>query len=96
MALSRPAVLAVIALVPMALAGCAGGGPTGGDPGAIAMPAGQSCQTVRAELNRMDGTGIQSKFEQLNQGKKLSPAAQADVDKYNHLLNTYLGARCHV
>jgi hypothetical protein len=95
---SKPVVFAVfVAILPIALAGCAGDGvSSGGDPGAMAMPAGQSCQSVRAELNKMDGTGIQGKFETLNRGQKLSPAAQADVDKYNRLLNTYLGARCHV
>jgi ribosomal protein S19 len=39
---------------------------------------------------------LQSKVEAASQGKKLPPAAQADVDRYNSLLNQYLGARCHV
>lgn len=77
------------------LAGCAASTSTGGDPGAIAMPAGQSCQSVRAELNRLDAKGTQSKVEAASRGARLAPAAQADVDRYNHLLNLYLGARCH-
>ena len=92
------AVLAVlVSLVPVLLAGCASesGGP-GGDPGAMAMPAGQSCQSVRGELNKLDARGIQGKFEAVNRGQKLAPAAQAEVDRYNQLLNLYLGARCHV
>lgn len=84
-----------LACVGMLLAGCAGGG-TGGDPGAMAMPGGQSCQSVRAELNRLDAKGTQSKVEAAGRGARLAPAAQADVDRYNQLLNVYLGARCHV
>ena len=80
----------------MTLAGCAGGGGSGGDPGAIALPVGQSCQSVRAELNRLDSKGTQSRVEAASRGTKLAPAQQADVDRYNQLLNQYLGARCHV
>ena len=63
---------------------------------ALAMPAGQSCQSVRAELNRLDSRGTQSKVEASTRGAKLAPAQQAEVDRYNQLLNLYLGARCHV
>ncbi len=75
----------------IALAGCAeGGGGVGGDPGARPLQAGQSCQSVRAELNKMDAQGAQSKFD------KSDPASKAVADRYNSLLNQYLGARCHV
>lgn len=84
-----------LACIGVLLAGCAGGG-AGGDPGPMAMPAGQSCQSVRAELNRLDAKGTQSKVEAASRGARLAPAAQADVDRYNQLLNLYLGARCHV
>ena len=79
------------------LAGCAeDGGGYGGDPGARPLAAGQSCGSIRQELNRLDSRGTQAKVEAATQGKKLPPAAQADVDRYNDLLNQYLGARCHV
>ena len=79
------------------LAGCAeDGGSYGGDPGARPLAAGQTCGTIRQELNRLDSRGTQAKVEAATQGKKLPPAAQADVDRYNDLLNQYLGARCHV
>lgn len=79
------------------LSGCANeGGNDSGDPGARPLAAGQTCQSVRAELNRLDAKGTQSKVEAASQGKKLPPAAQAEVDRYNELLNQYLGARCHV
>jgi len=81
----------------MALAGCAdGGGGSGGDPGAIPLASGQSCGSIRGELDKLDRKGTQSKVEASTSGKKLAPAAQADVDRYNALLNQYLGARCHV
>jgi hypothetical protein len=86
------AVAAGLALV----AGCANEGGYDGDPGARPLAAGQSCGSIRQELNRLDAKGTQSKVEAASQGKKLAPAAQADVDRYNELLNQYLGARCHV
>lgn len=87
-------VLAVAAAV-AALAGCASDGPDG-DPGAMPLASGQSCGSIRQELNRLDARGTPSKVEAASQGKKLAAAAQADVDRYNSLLNQYLGARCHV
>lgn len=77
------------------LAGCAEGGGSG-DPGAIPLAAGQSCGSIRQELNALDRKGTQAKVEAATAGKRLSPAAQAEVDRYNSLLNQYLGARCHV
>lgn len=79
-----------------ALAGCAAQSAPYGDPGARALPAGQSCQSLRAELNKLDSRGVPSKVEAASRGQKISPQSQADVDRYNQLLNYYLGARCHV
>ena len=78
------------------LAGCESGGSggVGGDPGARPLPAGQSCQTLRAELNKMDSQGAQSKVERATQGKA-DAATKAVADRYNGVLNQYLGARCH-
>jgi hypothetical protein len=90
--LPRAAALALVSI----LAGCAADGGKGGDPGAIALPAGSTCQSVRAELTKLDAKGTQPKVEAASRGQKLSPQAQADVDRYNELLNLYLGARCHV
>ena len=81
----------------LALAGCADGGSGGpNDPGAIPLASGQSCGSIRGELDKLDRKGTQSKVEAATSGKKLAPAAQVDVDRYNALLNQYLGARCHV
>ena len=83
------------AAVLAALAGCADGDGYG-DPGAAPLASGQSCGSIRQELDRLDKKGTQSKVEAASQGKKLPPASQVDVDRYNYLLNQYLGARCHV
>ena len=79
-----------------ALAGCAAQSAPYGDPGARALPPGQSCQTIRGELNKLDSRGVPSKVEAASRGQKISPQSQADVDRYNQLLNYFLGARCHV
>lgn len=79
-----------------ALAGCAGDDNYGGDPGARPLAAGQTCGSVRAELDQLDRSGAQGKVEAATRGSKLSAKDQAVVDRYNSLLNQYLGARCHV
>ena len=86
-------VIAVVA-ASVALAGCESSN-AGGDPGARPLPLGASCQTIRADLNRMDASGAQSTVEASTQGKKMTPAQQSVVERYNGLLNQYLGARCH-
>jgi hypothetical protein len=76
------------------LAACADG--NFGDPGPVALPLGSSCGSIQQELNRLLGRGVQGNMERQKAGKALTPAARADVDRYNSLLNQYLGARCHV
>jgi hypothetical protein len=89
--------LAVISVtvLSMLMQGC-GGATGGGDPGARALPAGESCQSIRGELDHLDSKGVPAQVERASNGGKLSAAQRADVDKYNDLLNQYLGARCHV
>ena len=74
-----------------------GGGGYGGDPGRD--PAGVG-PVLRHRSGRSStsstGRGTQGKVEAASQGKKLPPSDKADVDRYNSLLNQYLGARCHV
>ena len=78
------------------LAGCADGEGFGGDPGAASLAPGQSCGSIRQELDQLDRRGTQAKVEAASAGKKLPPKDKSDVDRYNSLLNQYLGARCHV
>ena len=87
-------VLSGLAGITLALGGC--GGAAGGDPGARSLPMGQSCQSIRGELNHLDSKGVPALVERAGNGGKLSPAQRAEADNYNSLLNQYLGARCHV
>jgi hypothetical protein len=80
-----------VAVTVAALAGCA----EGNDPGSMPLASGQSCGSIRGELDQLDRRGTQSKVEAASQGKKLSAKDKSDVDRYNSLLNQYLGARCH-
>ena len=80
----------------LGLAACAGdGGSNGGDPGARPLPSGASCQSIRGELNKMDAQGAQGKVEAARSGKA-DGNTKAVAQRYNDLLNQYLGARCHV
>lgn len=87
---------AIAGTIAVVLAGCAGnaGGPT--DPGAQALSAGETCQSIRTNLNKLDKEGVPSLVEQQNSGKKLAAPQKAKADLYNTLLDKYLGARCHV
>ena len=89
---------AIAVTLAVLLAGCAGntGTGTGGDPGPQSLSGGETCQGIRANLNRMDREGVPSLVEQQNSGKKLAGPQKAKADLYNQLLDKYLGARCHV
>ena len=79
------------------LAGCAGNTGNGsGDPGPQALSAGETCQGIRTNLNKLDKEGVPSLVERQNSGQKLPAAQKAKADLYNQLLDKYLGARCHV
>lgn len=92
--LSARALLGLV--VAAGLAGCAAQSAPNGDPGARPLPPGTSCQSLRGELNKLDSRGVPAKVEAASAGKKLSGNDKADVDRYNQLLNFYLGGRCHV
>lgn len=87
------------AAIAVLLAGCAGNTGSGGgsgDPGPQALSAGETCQSIRSDLNRLDKEGVPSLVERQNSGQKLPAAQKAKADLYNQLLDKYLGARCHV
>ena len=86
--------LSIVAVAASVIVGCADGN-LGGDPGPIPLAAGPSCGSIQQELNRLLGRGVQGNAERVQAGKPVSPAARADVERYNSLLNQYLGARCH-
>ena len=57
---------------------------------------GTELRVDRQELDALDRKGTQAKVEAASAGKKLAAKDKSDVDRYNSLLNQYLGARCHV
>jgi len=87
---------AIAGTLAVLLAGCAGNTNTTGDPGAQSLSGGETCQSIRSNLNRLDREGVPSLVEQQNSGKKLGGPQKAKADLYNQLLDKYLGARCHV
>jgi hypothetical protein len=89
---------AIAAAMAVFLAGCAGNTGTGtaGDPGPQSLSGGETCQSIRTNLNSLDKQGVPSLVEQQNSGKKLAAPQKAKADLYNQLLDKYLGARCHV
>lgn len=95
--LGRVGAPVVLAVVVAALSGCAQSNSNpNGDPGAKPLPAGQTCQSIRGELNSLDSKGVPSLIERRQAGSKLNPQQNAQADRYNELLNYYLGGRCHV
>ena len=87
--------VAALGVAGVLLAGCADNSVMGGDPGPTPLALGQSCGSIQQEMNRLLGRGVQGSVERQASGKPISPTAKADVDRYNALLNQYLGARCH-
>ncbi len=88
----RPIGLAVLASA-LALAGCA----NDKEPSTNASVRDNgSCRETRAELDRLDAKGVPGLIDASTSGKKLSSSQRADVDRYNRLLQIYLGSRCHL
>jgi hypothetical protein len=77
------------------LGGCASGSGTGG-PTSKALANGETCGSIKSQLNKLDAKGDPTSVQAQAAGKKISGAQKADADLYNRLLNDYLGARCHV
>lgn len=78
----------------VAVGGCASG--SGNGPSSKALANGETCGSIKQQLNRLDAKGVPSSVQAEASGKKLSGQQKADADLYNRLLNDYLGARCHV
>jgi hypothetical protein len=82
-----------IALVLAAtLAGCA----SQSGPQQIGFTGGGDCKTVRGELNRLDAQGVPGKVEARAAGRKVSADANAQIERYNGLLQEYLGNQCQL
>ena len=95
----RLAACTLALLQALALAGCANGSANAnanGDPGPTALGPGETCESIRVSLTKMDRQGVPALVERQNAGKSMTAAQKSQADLYNKLLNEYLGARCHV
>ena len=58
------------------------------------MLADGACSQLRADLNAMDKRGVPSMIDARNNGKKYGPAQDAEINRYNQVLDQYLGGQC--
>lgn len=84
----------VVSVVLLAAAGALGGCAQNGPSGFTSAAGGGSCQSARAELNRLDAQGVPSKIQAQQAGAKMSAQSQSQIDRYNDMLNVYLGSGC--
>ena len=73
-----------------ALAACSG---TDG-PQSPPMLADNTCAQLRTDLNSMDKRGVPGMIDARNNGKKLGAQQDAEVNRYNQVLDQYLGGQC--
>lgn len=84
-------------MLALALAGCASSmSQIGAPPAAAPVLTDRSCQSLRSEIMKREARGAARLVDRKNDGGKLNPREQAEIDTYNSLLNEYLGARCHL
>lgn len=87
----RVRALLLAAAASLHVAGCA---TTGGPDGPSIDRS--ACAAKKTELSQLDKEGVPALVEAQSRGKKLASAQKAKADRYNELLNEYLGAHCHV
>ena len=90
----RLALLGAVAVAGL-MAGCASGNQAGSGPPRKALAAGETCGSIKQQLNRLDAKGVPSVIQRQAAGGSVSASQKADADLYNRLLNDYLGAQCH-
>jgi hypothetical protein len=85
--------LGIVTVGALLLAGCAG--HSGGTGQKFAPASGASCKQMQKDLAKMAGQGVAGKIDAAANGRKLSAQAKEQVDRYNTLLEAYMGAGCH-
>lgn len=89
----------MMALIAVCGAGCAATDsemkPAAASP-AVAAAGDRSCQSLRSLIMTMEARGAAKLIDRQHDGGKLSGSEKAEIDRYNSLLNEYLGARCHL
>ena len=86
--------LAFLAAIALSLAGCASSGSSGRVP--VGFAGGGDCQSVRGELRKLDGIGVPGQIQAKQAGQHVSSDTSARIDRYNYLLEQYLGNDCQL
>jgi hypothetical protein len=71
------------------LAGCAVTPPT-------PLGEGETCYSLALNLNRLDREGVQKLVARQNSGETLTAKEKVRADRYNQILQKYLGSGCHI
>jgi hypothetical protein len=82
-----------VAALTVSLAGCASQS-SGRVP--VGFASGGDCQSVRGELRKLDGMGVPSQIQARTAGQRMSSDVNARIDRYNYLLEEYLGNNCQL
>ena len=62
----------------------------------VGFTGGGDCLSVRSELKKLDAQGTPGQIQAKAAGQKLSAEAAGRVDRYNKLLEEYLGNECQL
>jgi len=78
----RLATGALILMQALALTGCANGtANANGDPGPAALSPGETCESIRANLTKMDRAGVPGYVERQSQGRRCPDGAKNHPDQ---------------
>ncbi len=80
-------------LLTLVMAGCGGGSA---QAPSSSFTGNGDCKSTKAEMGKLVAQGVEADINAASSGRTLSPEAQSRVDRYNGLLESYLGSRCHV
>jgi hypothetical protein len=84
--------LLAVAVFGMLLSGCAGG--SGRVP--VGFTGDGDCHSVKAELRQLDAQGVPGMIQSQSGGAHVSGASKSKIDRYNFLLEEYLGNDCQL
>ena len=75
------------------LAGCAS---SSGGRVPVGFSSGGDCRSVKTELHQMDAQGVPGMIQSEQGGAHVSAVAKGKIDRYNYLLEEYLGNDCQL
>jgi hypothetical protein len=85
--------LVAVALTGAMLAGCANNS-SGRAP--VGFAAGDDCHSVKHQLDSLVAQGVPGIIQSQSAGASVSGASKAKIDRYNSLLEEYLGNDCQL